>query len=296
MPDRIVVVTLKKNVPFMETLALLTLFGQIVIAGQYTGMANLDTVKLGDYTAIRFRVLDSVSNEEQQQIVIYHRSESLLSVRENRVGLVDFCYSYARDLENCFMTDLNADGFMELGVYILPNDDGHGNRLALYTIKGDTVTLDNEFIIGTSAPYFDDLDRDSIPEIIFHDSYFYYLHLATPPLVWKWHDNHYRQANFKFPDYLLPGTRNAWERDELQVSGNRDSFIYSSGNWSTNSHPRALASMMLKYIYAGHTAKADSVLDYYWQEYVPGREIFKNDLWTIILADPYWLEVSQSGW
>jgi hypothetical protein len=278
------------------SLTITLILAKLAIAGQYTGVANSDTVDFGNYTSIRTTVFDSATNQMNQQMSINYKSLPILILQSKSLYLADFCYCYKHDLSNCYATDLNADGYLEIGILELSDDsDGHGNKFALYTMKNDTAVLDNDFITGISMVSFDDLNGDSIPELIFADSYFYYLNLAEPPLVWQWQSNKYKQANFNFPGYLLLGIGD-WKPYELEIDESDSNFVYNSKDWLSTPQLGVISSIMLNYIYAGRSADADSLLDSHWPGDISGKRKFRNDLWEIILADPYWLQVSQSKW
>ncbi len=248
----------------------------ITFAQRSTGMSETDSVYLGQYHAIRHTDYDSINYTYSQTITIYRDATAILMVYAPMLGLNDFCFSYQESLKNCFICDLNKDGFPEIGFLLLsPNEfDGDSNKFALYTLYHDKAQQDNEFVIDRSEVYFQNQNNDSIPEMFSFDAYY-----DPPlPLIWQWDKDKYRIANFKYPDYLLLGISNDFIQSKAPIS------------------PDTLSGIITYCFYSGNFAKADSILNNHWPHDRPGKNEFYRNLIIKIHSDPFWPQVQESNW
>ena len=260
------------------------------------GIASSDSVRIGQYFSVRQTELDSLTGISWQTMNFSIGSKNILTVKSPLIGLIDFCFCYEESLNNCYAVDLNKDGSQEIGIlrWVPGTSNYDSSGFAIYTLRNDSAILDNNFL-KVSYVDFKKVTADSLPELIFSDYYLDSLNLPSPSLIWQWHDGKYKQANFKFPDYILPNKR-AWEIGLNELKSYDDSLQYSPQSLKSSFPSGTLDRLMLTCFYAGKSLLADSIMEEYWPYQIPGKNEYYQSLLEIIHADPYWPQIQDSNW
>lgn len=258
-------------------------------------IAGYDSLSLGQFTGIMYyryyeeyridfflRIMDGEN-------VIYEFGDYELSL-----------YKFHRDDDGEeYSRDINGDGTRE---FILHCD--HGGQqgyddILVFSLR-DEPTIINSVSCGSPFVRVIDIDKDDIPEVFCGD-YLFVGWKAHPSasadlrLIWKWDGEKYRLANFKFSDYLLEQTSDWWA-GEIPLPDTLEGHRYDPEAKEPDFPPVKLWGKMLRYIFAGQAAQADSLFDEYWPEDIPGKEEFYRDFKRHLEGDSLWQQLLESDW
>lgn len=176
--------------------------------GTYVLKAPIDTVKLGQYSAVRFHYVDSLGNNTSitNELVIYKNGKEQLVIPTLASAVDNFCSYVSIECEDCFCCDINADGKQDFLISFFTGGANCCFGAYLYSI-GDTLELEFEIDANLRQFTLTDLDDDHIPEFIYYDDLFahwqdcYKCYFA--PLIWRWDGEKYRLANYRYSEYIL---------------------------------------------------------------------------------------------
>ncbi|MCP4580903.1 MAG: hypothetical protein GY839_04750 [candidate division Zixibacteria bacterium] len=197
-----------------------------------------------------------------------------------------------------FLQDLNKDSKRELKVNIASGGSNGAEDVYIYSIDSAVVLINALDGMNKVMPRFRDIDRDSIPEIIFNDNLFLCWHTGCagsprPPLIWRWDGERYRLANFKYKDHILNGHNNDPVELRKRISSYVETYSFRKGY---DPYPPALWKAMLQQIYAGNSNVADSIFNNFWPPELSDKNEFYLEFINHLHNGPYWEELQQSDW
>ena len=261
-------------------------------------IAGYDSVSLGDYEG---KIYYRYYNEHKIQFVlqILDGTNVIHEVADYDISLFNFSQNDNREE---YTRDIDGDGLSE---FIL-NCNGGGQQccsyIYVYSLRDKPVKRDSVYC-ETPFVRLIDLDGDEIPEIFCGDNWFkgwkaHPSESAGIRLIWKWDGKRYRLANFKFADYLLNIMQDRWERwyYEIPPPDTLEELRYDPDSEEPDFPPVQLWSKMLMFIYAGQPDKADSLLDDYWPEEIPGKDEFYRDFKWYLERSGHWQQLLESDW
>lgn len=236
-----------------------------------------------------------------EQLVIYLNGQPMIFTGSKSIKLHNFNKNDKNANPN-YARDINGDGFKEI---IILGHTGLGsccNHLAFHTLS-DSVVIDlGIFELKDLGEYqLKDLDKDSIPELIFSDPHFVKWNTSFsssphPTIIWKWHENKYKAANYKFSKYLAEQiTKENYKNLEKAIK-RRVEKEYDPQHEFYKYPPSELWGLMLDYIYCNQSDKAKSIFDQYWPKEIPGKDEFYEEFQAKYKSSDYWKDINRSDW
>jgi hypothetical protein len=275
-------------------------FSQEVFNSEYLQIPS-DSIVMDRYKEVTYFYADSSGNnvDRYNMIRIFKDDTEIISFGEGISELLDFCQVLSYIKNDCYLQDINKDGYKEL---IIVYSTGGGSCCEgagfLYSVRDNaTLLLSMEpTVVGFQIT---DIENDSIPEIISHDgvfnffSYYNYREFSQP-LIWRWDGNKYRIANARFAKYILnqlgpnqlPPESDWYQLSDLQVTAHSSIAMPSESFWD----------MVFSYYMAGRPKEADSLFSAFWPPAVPDRDKYLQDIKSRINSDPYWPQILDSNW
>ncbi len=259
-----------------------------------------DSVTLGQYTAITYDVIGPDKKVDHEEFLLRLGRAPAMSTMCKTVWLYDFAKDTPGSKGPVYSKDINHNGIDEIIVFGntgLGNCCSHASIHALEDkIARDVGQLDIKYSNDFS---FKDLDKDSIPEIIFKDPTFgeWKAPLEKSPMpltIWEWHDGRYRLANYRFSDYLLKEITKADLKKldkQMKQWAEKD---YKADPELYKNPPVKLWEVMLDYIYAGKYDTADSLFKAKWPEQIPGQKEFNGEFQRQLRSGEYWQDLEKS--
>jgi hypothetical protein len=261
-----------------------------------------DTIDLGDYQAILFEIYipDGKGMEKNsEELYIFKDGKPAMTTHSITVYLHNFG-SESDTSKETYHKDINNDGIDEI---IVTGHTGLGsccNHVSIHSLKQEYIDDLGRFELrDLNVFYFEDIDNDSVPEILHSDPHFLrwkapFDDSPRPLLIWKWYKTRYRLANLKHADYMLaritPDNIKSLEKAMVKWGGKE----YNADDEYKRFPPSILWGMMLDYIYAGRAEAADSLYDYYWPDKIPGKEDFYKEFKSHYENGFYWPGVLNS--
>lgn len=262
-----------------------------------------DSIDLGDYKAILYEIyipIGDTSEKNSEELYISKDDKPAMTTKSITVSMFNFGTEDSTS-EGKYYKDINNDGIDEI---IVMGHTGLGSCCMHVSIHG----LNEEFISDLGRQelkdldvfYFEDIDNDSIPEILHGDPHFLrwkapFDDSPRPLLIWKWHEGGYRLANFKHADYLLGKITDDDYKLLEKAIARRVEKEYNPDHEYYKYPPPALWDLMLDYIYAGESGKADSLFEEYWPEQIPGKEVFYGEFKNHLENGLYWQGITNSS-
>jgi len=259
-----------------------------------------DSVTLGQYTAIIYEVTGPDKQVDHEEFLLRLGRAPAMSTMSKTVKLYDFAKDTPGLKSPKYSKDINHDGIDEIiviGHTGLGNCCSHASIHALgEKIANDVGRLELKY---TDEFSFKDLDKDSIPEILFKDPTFgeWNAPLEKSPMpmtIWKWHDGRYQLANYRFSDYLLKEITKADLKELDDRMKNWAEKDYKENPELYKNPPVKLWEVMLDYIYAGKIETADSLFEAKWPEQISGQNKFNREFQTKLRSGVHWQDLEKS--
>ena len=258
-----------------------------------------DSISLGNYVAVLYEIFNKEGDQKlNEEISIYRDGKIAASAYSPEVSLYNFAQG-DKKAKPVYMKDINKDGYNEV---IIIGRMGEGNccyHAGLHRLKPSKFEDITRFDLKqTKDLYLEDIDKDSIPEIVFADANFAEWHAPLekspmPVLIWKWQDNDYRIANYKFADYLAKKLKKD-DLAKLSQAMKKSVSEYKADDMYKKYPSPLLWSYMLDYIYANKQAKADSIFNDYWPKEIPGKDAFYYEFKKHLEDGFYWEGLQKS--
>lgn len=278
-----------------------------VMAKIDTVRTPIDTIYFAGYKAINFKILCE-ENWYETEWEVYLCDRKLLTSFRWYPGprLYNFGYNSKGVKKPHYIEDINGDGKGEIIFEVYSG--GNNGRESAYIYTLDTLaTLIGKFNginTGLNMIRLDDLDGDSVPELIFNDMNYGCwpdgcAGAPAPYLVWKWNGNNYQLANFKLGNLILRQL-NYWNPDSipeiLNTVKNDTSKIRNFDPNNEYGYPMILIDDMLALTYAGHRYDADKILEFAWAKGDTTILIFKKVFWDKVKSSYFWDNLQKSDW
>ncbi len=203
----------------------------------------------------------------------------------------------------CTFDDVNGDGIRDIIFACLSGGNDAAEDIYIYSLDS-TGHLIASFEGLDKGPWFpEDIDGDGIQEMIFHSKHYQCWRYGcsgspAPYLVWKWDNERYKLSNLKLSDQILSKLYKIDPGDFIkEYISDENNVLKAPHDWKDDyGYPVELLRRMLTFIYSGRSDLADSMFNYHWPEYVPGKEEFYRDIADHVEIDPYWKKLQESDW
>lgn len=260
-----------------------------------------DTIWLNEYKAVIYDVYDEDGEKKSEMMTLFKDTRLVNSFGSKTVSLYNFGTSADSAKGEKYRKDINNDGIDEIITIGFTGSGNCCNIITIASLNSNYVELNQFNLREIEVFYFEDLDNDSIPELIFRDAAFInwqapFDESPKPLLIWKWLNYSYKLANFKFSDYLLSKITDEDFQELEKLIKVRVEKEYDPEHKYYNTPPPRLWGIMLEYIYADKSEKADSIFNQYWPEEIPGKDDFYRDFQSRLEKGPYWSQLKKSYW
>jgi hypothetical protein len=274
--------------------------------------AGIDTFAIGNYQAyMNYRLYDN-QYKARFFLRIVKDTTTIFECGDFDLSFYNFCPDSSDTSKFCYLRNIDSDPAPEMIIRCYTGGNHCCENLLIVSLDDIPVIKDSPGTNGVAFGDLKDFDGDSIPEYSWSDHswdwwrtfrtafQYQYPRRYFPPLIWKWDGYKFRIANFQFPDSLL----NAYDQyivNEQMKLGNwviPDSAKvgYSSNDTLPLFPPHELINVILAHYYAGDSVGADSILDAFWPNDIPGKAAFYSDFKTYLSKTPYWDSIKNSGW
>jgi len=227
------------------------------------------------------------------ELVVYKADTELIDEKYEWLTLYNFCFDLNDTTAKCFSKDINSDWADE--IIIIGIGEGKNAEMAVIYSLADSIKELARFE-DISGFRLKDLDGDNIPELIFRDNSFTGMYVEgygapRPPVIWKWGEEGYQVANFKFSDYII---------SEFEKYHPLDS-IKSYDQWQCefgiphchDQYLRYLFQYTVTYFFAGQYRVAWNIIKEFVPESFPVRKHSRFSI-TNHTYSPYWDDIEQS--
>ncbi|HBC45978.1 MAG TPA: hypothetical protein DEO84_08025 [candidate division Zixibacteria bacterium] len=258
----------------------------------------VSTVYFAGYKAVNVSVgAKGEDNWHENEWEVYLCDRKLLTSFMWYPGPVfyDFNYNPNGGNQPRYIQDINNDGKGEIIFEVYSGGNNGWVSTFIYSMD-TTATLIGDFKgidTGLNMLRFNDIDDDSIPELIFNDMNYDCwpegcAGAPAPLLIWKWTGKQYRLANLKFSQYLSNSM--GWKD---KIKSRLEDYILRPGY---SPFPPVIAEIMLEYIYAGEYAAADSAFYALWPNNLGDKEKYHKEIWDYAKGSYFWPELQKSNW
>lgn len=281
------------------SLLLIAISSNVLYAQPSTKKIARDSVFFGEYKAITYEYIQPNGLKRTEELLIMKGSQRISSTFSKEISLYNFGKAASVMSEDIYAKDINNDGYNEI---VTAGFTGKGNcctHLTVHSLRSKIAEI-GRFKLGKVRDfYLEDIDKDSLLEIISWDANFIEWNTSfdnspKPLLIWKWHNNGYRLANFKFSDYILDKTDKNETKELKSLIKKRVNEEYDPNHKYLKYPPSKLWGIMLDYIYAGKPEKAESIFNKYWPEKIPGKEDFYKKFQEHLKESNYWSALKRS--
>ncbi|MCP4580159.1 MAG: hypothetical protein GY839_00975 [candidate division Zixibacteria bacterium] len=284
----------------VTAIALIVILASTSLADPKYNRQVRDSVTIGRYTAITYESVSFEGEKLHEELMIKLGPSPAMSTMSKSIQL----YNFGSDADDpsgaSYTKDLNGNGTDDI---IVVGHTGLGsccNHISIHSLDEKFLTEIGRFkLLDVDVFYLEDLDKDSLPEIIFRDANFGkwnapFDESPMPLLIWKWYEGKYRLANIKFSDYLK-GKRDKDNPKKLKkLTETRMEKEYDPKHEFYRFPPSLLWGMMLDYIYAGDAEAADSLFNAEWPKEIPGKQEFYDSFQAQLKKGIYWPEIGRS--
>lgn len=304
---------MNRYIYFVMIRLIFTLFIELAASSAFAQVDTVrtptDTLYFAGYTAIYYRVEDvPEKNLWMNEWSVYLCDKKLLTTMMWSPGLGFYNYYYNPDGSGqpCYFRDINNDGKGE--IIFQANSGGNDGRASTIVYSLDTAAtkiceLDG-LNKGLGPAWLDDLDYDSIPELVTNDRHYECwpdgcAGSPAPYLVWKWDGNQYRLANFKLSNIILDKLLNLGPANFTKMINAIEQDTSKIRNFNPNdeyNYPVELISNMLNLCYDGRKAAVDSLLEFSWAKDDTTKSMFEKIYWKKVNSSYYWKDLQQSNW
>ena len=275
------------------------LYGQSEIIRQFA-----DSLRDGDYLEMTYYVPDQDTMLGGGQAEIYYQGKLLLTSDIWRfMRTYNFCHDSRNEASACFARDITGDSVPEV-IFEYPsggNNDANGFDIFSLFAKPKHIASLRE--LDKSAGWLQDIDGDSLPELIFYDIQFQCWHYGCsnspgPPLVWKWNGTEYKLANFGLGDQILRELYNINADDYIKqyTTNEKNKYEKPFEPYKEDNYPVELLRVMLWFYYTGKGQYADSMVNYSLSNDMPLKKPFYDEIINKVHSCPYWPQLLKSDW
>jgi hypothetical protein len=260
-----------------------------------------DSVVFDDYKAISYGYQDSAGHQMSMRVVlrIFKNQKEWMIFKDDCINAITSFCSYLSYLKNnCYLSDINKDGHREFLITHATCGASDGQMGGYLYSVNDSANLVLNIPPSIADFKIEDLEHDSIPEIIAHDDLFtffmdYPYRKFSQPLIWKWDGEKYRIANGRYADYILdplgpnqlPPKSDWFKSYPFPVTARSSIKVPYDSFWD----------MVFSYYMVGRSTEADSLFNTLWPPEVPDKEKYQREIKKRIEQDPYWPQILQSN-
>jgi hypothetical protein len=262
----------------------------------------VDTIYFSGYTAINYKVYEDENWWDHEVEIRLCDKVLLTSIKWfPSPALYNLSYGTKGDNGICYLRDINNDHKPEIIINVVGGGNNGWESNFIYTLD-TAATLIGNFDgnnTGLNALRMEDIDGDSIPELIFNDMNYGCwpegcFGAPAPLLIWKWTGSKYKLSNIKFKTYLLKQDYWCQGGNSTQAVNAWVSDFYKRSGYGE--FPPVIADVMLEYIYMGENEEADSAFYSLWPEAVENKERYHKEIWDYAKNSPFWNELRNSDW
>lgn len=264
----------------------------------------IDSVQIDGYRAVRMELRTADGEKATEELSLFKGDKKVMSSFGHNIALYNFGSAGPDSTGKLFAKDINGDSLPEAFITAFTESGFCCNYLSIISLGDELSEIARFELKETDIFYLEDIDGDSIPELLFRDPGFIEWHSYTfedaprPLLIWKWREGQYILANNEFSGYLtdqiqaedlqkLDKQVKQWQK-QAEKSG-------TDAPSTENTPPPELLEVVLDYYYAGMDTTADSLLDANWPENIPGKEEFHGELLDQLNQSPYWKNLHENS-
>ena len=264
----------------------------------------LDSVQIDGYRAVRTELKPADGGEATEELSLFKGDKKVMSSFGHNIALYNFGSAGGDSTGQLFAKDINGDSLPEAIITVFTKSGFCCNYLSIISLGDEFSEIGRFELKETDIFYLEDIDGDSIPELLFRDPGFIDWHSYTfenaprPLLIWKWRGGQYNLANSEFSGYL---TDQIQAEDFQKLDKQVEQWQKQAGKPGTdaasgeNAPPPELLEVVLDYYYADMDSTGDSLLDANWPENIPGKEEFHGELLERLNQGPYWKNLHENS-